>query len=254
MSRADEIRRRIAKRKKIREQSPANTPFWAADEERYGFDRMPSYEAGPDEGGHPLFNKELFIFKLLASVCLVLIVGILFKNDHPSLQKARDVVHSTMETDFQFATVADWYETKFGKPLALLPTMDKNMDENEVVELPPYALPASGRIIEDFAHNGKGIMIETGRDASVVALHEGIVTFAGVKEGLGNVVVVQHSDKTETWYGQLTNIEVKLYDFITNGQKLGVATTSDDQTKASFYLAVKKDNDFIDPSQVIRFE
>jgi stage IV sporulation protein FA len=255
MSRADDIRRRIAKRKREREQSPAaKTALWAADEERYGFDRMPSYEAGPDEGGHPLFNKELFIFKILASVCLVLIVGILFKNDHPSLKQARTLVMTTMETDFQFAAVSDWYETKFGKPLALLPTLDKETDKNEVVEIPPYALPASGRIIEDFAHNGKGIMIETGRDASVVALHEGIVTFAGVKEGLGNVVVVQHSDKTETWYGHLTNIEVKLYDFITNGQKLGVATSSADQTKSSFYLAVKKENDFIDPSQVIRFE
>lgn len=254
MSRADEIRKRIAKRKSLREQSPTKTPYWATDEERYGFEKMSSFEVGPDEGEHPLFNKELFIFKILASVCLVLIVGILFKNDNPTLQKARNVVQNTMETDFQFATVSDWYETKFGKPLALLPFMKEEPKTIDTEDGTQYALPASGRIIEDFAHNGQGIMIETGKDAFVNALHEGIVTFAGVKEGLGNVVIIQHSDKTETWYGNLASIEVKLYDFIADGTKLGVASSLENETKSSFYLAVKKDNDFIDPSQVIRFE
>jgi stage IV sporulation protein FA len=75
-----------------------------------------------------------------------------------------------------------------------------------------------------------------------------------VKEGIGNTVVVQHTDKSETWYGNLATIEVKLYDFITKGTKLGMASSTVDETHSSFYLAVKKDNHFIDPSQVIRFE
>jgi stage IV sporulation protein FA len=254
MSRADEIRKRIAKRKKTREQSPTKTPLWATDEERYGFEKISSFEAGPDEGTHPLFNKELFIFKILASVCLVLIVGILFKNENPTLQKARDVVQNSMATDFQFAAVSDWYETKFGKPLALLPFMEEEMKPGTIEDETQYALPASGRIIEDFSQNGQGIMIETGKDSVVDALHEGIITFAGVKEGIGNTVVVQHTDKSETWYGNLATIEVKLYDFITKGTKLGVASSTEDETHSSFYLAVKKDNHFIDPSQVIRFE
>jgi stage IV sporulation protein FA len=254
MSRADEIRKRIAKRKKTREQSPTKTPLWATDEERYGFEKISSFEAGPDEGTHPLFNKELFIFKILASVCLVLIVGILFKNENPTLQKARDVVQNSMVTDFQFAAVSDWYETKFGKPLALLPFMEEETKTNTIEDETQYALPASGRIIEDFSQNGQGIMIETGKDSVVDALHEGIITFAGVKEGIGNTVVVQHTDKSETWYGNLSTIEVKLYDFITKGTKLGVASSTEDETHSSFYLAVKKDNHFIDPSQVIRFE
>jgi stage IV sporulation protein FA len=254
MSRADEIRKRIAKRKKTREQSPTKTPLWATDEERYGFEKISSFEAGPDEGTHPLFNKELFIFKILASVCLVLIVGILFKNENPTLQKARDVVQNSMATDFQFAAVSDWYETKFGKPLALLPFMEEETKPGTIEDETQYALPASGRIIEDFSQNGQGIMIETGKDSVVDALHEGIITFAGVKEGIGNTVVVQHTDKSETWYGNLATIEVKLYDFITKGTKLGVASSTEDETHSSFYLAVKKDNHFIDPSQVIRFE
>jgi stage IV sporulation protein FA len=260
MSRADEIRRRIAKRKKSRGSTQTTVAtkkpmFWAEDEERYGFDRISSYEGGPDEGTHPLFNKEVFVFKILASVCLVLIVGILFKNDNPTFQKARDVVQTTMENNFQFAVVSDWYESKFGKPLALLPFSEKKEPKNTVATgSTQYALPASGRIIEDFAHNGQGIMIETGKDAYVEALNEGIITFAGVKEGFGNTVILQHSDETETWYGNLKTIDVSLWTFIEKGTKLGLATNTDDGLKSSFYLAVKKENDFIDPIQVIRFE
>jgi stage IV sporulation protein FA len=258
MSRADEIRKRIAKRKREREQSPTKVHkprFWAEDEERYGFDKISSYEAGPDEGSHPLFNKELFMFKILASVCLVLIVGILFKNDNPTLQKARNVVNNTMEVDFQFAAVSDWYETKFGKPLALLPFMEEETKPTDSGEETQFALPASGRIIEDFAKNGQGIMIETGKDEAVKALKEGVVLFAGVKEGFGKTVIVQHtSDKTETWYGHLSTIDVSPWTFIEKGTKLGVASSTEDETHSSFYLAVKKENDFIDPSQVIRFE
>lgn len=257
MSRADEIRKRIAKRKRTRDQLPTKTHkplFWAEDEERYGFEKVSSFEAGPDEGMHPLFNKELFIFKILASVCLVLIVGILFKNENPMFQKARNVVQTTMEADFQFAAVSDWYEKQFGKPLALLPTKNGETKQNITDDEQQFALPASGRIIEDFAKNGQGIMIETGKDSIVKALNEGIVTYAGVKEGLGNTVIIQHSDETETWYGHLASVDVSLYTFIEKGTKLGQATSTEDSTKSSFYLAVKKGNEFIDPIQVIRFE
>lgn len=257
-SRADEIRKRMAKRRKMREHSSVKDKpiFWAQDEERYGFDRISSFEAGPDEGTHPLFNKELFVFKILGSICLFLIIAILFKNENPTFSQARNLVQNTMETDFQFATVSNWYEKQFGKPLALLPFMEdktKNITDSDGNET-QYALPASGRIIEDFAHNGQGIVIETGKDATVQALNEGIVRFAGVKEGFGKTVIIQHTDNTETWYGNLATIDVTLWTFIEKGTKLGLATSSSDGMKSSFNLAVKKENDFIDPIQVIQFE
>ncbi|HYK74632.1 MAG TPA: M23 family metallopeptidase [Pseudoneobacillus sp.] len=255
-SRADEIRRRMAKRRKMREHSSVRDKplFWAQDEERYGFDRISSFEAGPDEGNHPLFNKELFVFKILGSVCLFLIIAILFKNENATFNQARNLVQSTMDKDFQFATVSNWYEKQFGKPLALLPFMENQDNKVADTDEPQYALPASGRIIEDFAKNGQGIVIETGKDATVQSLNEGIVRFAGVKEGFGKTVIIQHTDNTETWYGNLASIDVTLWTFIEKGTKLGLATSSSDGMKSSFNLAVKKGNDFIDPIQVIQFE
>ncbi len=87
-------------------------------------------------------------------------------------------------------------------------------------------------------------------------MKEGIVKFAGVKEGLGKTVIIQHSDQTETWYGNLDDINVSLYEYIEKQKVVGTVSdsTGEDKTKGKYYFAIKKGDDFIDPIQVIRFE
>lgn len=256
-SRADDIRRRMMKRKRERErmEKSNHNRFISTEEERHGFDRLPSYDMGPGEGGHPLFKKEVFLFKVLASACLVLIVAIIYRSPSEKAVSVQQYVKHTMEQEFQFAAVSDWYEDQFGKPLALLPA--KNADEeseNEVASGSQYALPASGKILEDFGDNGQRIMIEIGKGAGVEAMNEGLVHFVGMKEGFGKTVIVQHGDKSETWYGNLDKIDVNLYEYISKGAKVGTAMDSEDGLKGSFYFAIKKGDDFVDPVQVIKFE
>ena len=164
-SRRDEIRKRIEKRKKEREKTTKQIESripWAEDEERYGFQKLESYESGPiEEENHPLFRKEVWMFKILASVCLVLIVAIVFRNQAPALEPVRDFVAKSMEEDFQFAAVENWYVNTFGDQLALLPSTD-SPKENEHKKDVQYALPASGKILEEFAENGQKVTIEIG--------------------------------------------------------------------------------------------
>lgn len=231
------------------------------DEERYGFERLPSYEQPlqpqPDNQNlHPLFNKETFLFKTFAAACLILIVAIIFRNESSMLDPARHFVKKSMEQDFQFAAVAVWYEKQFGKPLALLPlsidkeTASKENEDNKQ----QYALPVSGTIVESFEKNGQGIMIETGKDAEVEVMNEGIVRFAGVDDRHGKTVIIQHADKTETWYGDLDEIQVNLFDYIKKGTVVGTVSASNDDSKGGFYFAIKQGDHFIDPIQVIQFE
>jgi stage IV sporulation protein FA len=266
-SRSDDIRKRIEKRKRDRERMSkhleARLP-WAEDEERYGFEKLPSYESdygskfdsNLNETSHPLFRKEIFIFKILASACLVLIIAIMFRNTNSTLDPAREVVTKAMSEDFQFAAVSEWYEETFGKQLALLPSSDKEVEEeseNVSTEV-QYALPASGKISEEFDDNGQRITIEVGQDAPVEAMNGGLVLFVGEKDGFGKTVVIQHSDKSETWYGNLNDVNVSLYEYIKKGTQIGKAIASEDGTKSSFYLAIKQGDDFIDPIQVMQVD
>lgn len=258
-SRPEEIRRRIAKRRREKEKfgnSSGHVQALPDDNEKYGLNELFSFEGGgPDEEMHPLFKKEVFLFKILASACLVLLISILFHNHSATLDPIRNVVKKTMDTDIQFAAITDWYENRFGKPLSLLPFTDKNSKE-KLASKQQYAIPASGKILENFQKNGQGIMIETGKGAQVKAMNEGIVRFAGNKEGIGNTVIIQHSDQTESWYGNLESINVNLYEYIEKGKEVGTVSGADgkDQKKGEFYFAIKEGDHFIDPIQVIHLE
>ncbi|MFL6562842.1 MAG: peptidoglycan DD-metalloendopeptidase family protein [Bacillus sp. (in: firmicutes)] len=255
----EEIRRRIAKRKNDKGtsvKSPDRQIAWPSDDEKYGFNHLSSSGGSNGDDGHPLFKKEVFFFKILSSVLLFLVIAILFRNQSVTFEPAREVVMKTMDQEFKFAVVSNWYESKFGKPLALLPfSEDDSVGKKEVVEK-EFSVPAMGKILENFEKNGQGIMIETGKGASVQTINDGIVTFAGVKEETGKTVIIQHADKTETWYGNLNEIKVNLYEYIEKRTVVGTVSVSagEDKTKGKYYFAIKKGDDFIDPIQVIRFE
>ncbi|MEH7386398.1 M23 family metallopeptidase [Bacillus sp. JJ1521] len=256
--RANDIRRRIEKRKRERNSNTsiprkAAPPFLASDEERYGGSTYTSFNGGePGEGGHPLFRKEVFLFKVLLSAILVLSIGIVFKNQSPTFENVRHFVSSTMKTEFQFAAVTEWYKDTFGSPLALIP-INQNKEKNESPTPGKYALPAAGKVTETFEANGQGIIVET--DSKVVeAMNSGKVIELAVKGDLGKTVVIQHSDGSETWYGNLGTVDVMLYDYVEAGQEVGKVQDPEGDNKGTYYFAIKQGETFIDPIQVIKFE
>ena len=56
----------------------------------------------------------------------------------------------------------------------------------------------------------------------VTNLKEGIVTFIGQKEELGNTIIVESINGIEYWYGNIDNINVNLYDNIKKNTILGI--------------------------------
>ncbi|WP_175990881.1 M23 family metallopeptidase [Bacillus sp. Marseille-Q1617] len=260
-NRADEIRKRIAKRKKTNKMTtqrgyPNNSYLLPSDEERYGAERYSSFEGGPPpEGFHPLFKKETFMMKILGAGIMVLITAIMFKSPSPVFDEAKTVVNRTMETEFQFAAISSWYEDQFGKPLALLPGGTEEKDSSSADTTKEYARPASGKVVENFKTNGQGIMLETGFGEDVAAMKGGLIIFAGKKDKLGNTVVIQHEDKSESWYGHLESIEVNQYEFVDKGSAVGkVSTSGESDVSGEFYFAIKMGDEFIDPIQVISFD
>lgn len=240
--RVEEIKKRIEKRKAAHEKQEELLA------EEYG-EKVLFVEDGEKEV-HPLFRKEIFLFKVLCAAILVLSVAILFKNAPSSFDGARTVVTQVMEEEFQFATVSKWYEDQFGKPLAFL-SLD---EEKQGVKQKDYAVPTSGKIMQTFQKNGQGVLVQTAMNATVESVNEGVVIFTGKKEELGNTVRIQHADGTESWYGNLGETTVKLYDYVEKKQKIGTVGTSADAQNGEFYFALKKNDKFIDPIQVISFE
>ena len=71
------------------------------------------------------------------------------------------------------------------------------------------------------------------------SLQSGIVVYCGEKDDYGNTVIIQGVDGVDIWYGNLTNVSVKLYDYVEKDKLIG-ETNSD-----LLYLVIKKDNNFL---------
>lgn len=205
------------------------------------------------EKSHPLFNRHAMLMQIMFSIILFLIVGIIFKNGEHTA-KAQNFIKHVYEDEFQFAAAKDWYEDKFGKPLALLPKDKLQKEQKNTEEVSEvFAVPADGKVYETFSTNGKGIVIETGKEEYVETAKEGYVVYAGKKDNLGLTVIIQHSDEQESWYGDLKEIDksIKLYNYVESGTRLGKVSENEDGKSGKFYFAIKKDKSFIDPSKVI---
>ncbi len=65
--------------------------------------------------------------------------------------------------------------------------------------------------------------IESYKDGEVLSLSSntlinnltsGVVVFVGEKDDYGETVIIQGVDGVDIWYGNLTNVSVKLYDYV----------------------------------------
>ncbi|AKP47978.1 M23 family metallopeptidase [Bacillus smithii] len=253
--RKKEIKKRIAKRnreKRRQANQRAFQPINMAFGEEMEFDHQAiDYEA-PNDEYRPFVKKEWFLFKILASGALVLGTAIVFKSQSPVMVDSQKWIRQAMETDIQFASIANWYEKQFGKPLAIWPQKEKTVTVDKPKK--DLAVPASGKVVETFQANGKGVMVKTGKGEVVDAMKDGLVIFAGKEAETGNTVVIQHPDQSESWYGQLQSISVEPYQRVQAGEAIGKAKDRADGTSGEFYFAIKQDDHYIDPNKVIKFE
>ena len=57
-------------------------------------------------------------------------------------------------------------------------------------------------------------------------------------------IIIQQSDGLDAWYGGLTNVDVKLYDYIDKGTILG-------GKEEHYYLLFQKEGEFLDYEEII---
>ncbi|GGK15999.1 hypothetical protein GCM10010965_06300 [Caldalkalibacillus thermarum] len=194
------------------------------------------------------------MFKLICAMLLFTAVLMIMNTDHPQLADAKTLIRDVMTLDFNVEGVWAWYEAFTGQAPGFLPRLIARDDSS----LPPssdYVVPVSGaRIVAGFNQDQQGIVLETGTTLDVEVVKEGWVTYVGEKEGLGKVVIIDHGQGEESWYGQLQDIHVHLYDWVNQGEVIGTTSVQDGREAGVLYFALRKNSEFINPLDVIPFE
>jgi murein DD-endopeptidase MepM/ murein hydrolase activator NlpD len=94
-------------------------------------------------------------------------------------------------------------------------------------------------------HQGVDIAVAYGRDVKAAA--DGVVSFAGVQNGYGNTVVIDHQDGRQTRYAHLSQELVRAGDPVTEGQVLGKSGNSGRSTGPHLHFEMLVNGRPVDP-------
>lgn len=85
-----------------------------------------------------------------------------------------------------------------------------------------------------------GVKMQVENNYLIPIIESGIIVFKGEKESYGQVVIIQGLDGYDIWYGNLSNINLNLYDYVEKGTFLGEVKDN------KLYLVVQKDGQKVD--------
>lgn len=247
-----QVRQSIEQRKKTRNITSQNsasksvvTPF-VQEEEKHGFE--PVYTATSSNGRQGKIVTGL-LWKAILSAILFLTVAIIWQMESTRLQTAKSIISTALIEEFPFAKVNLWYQETFGSPLAFMPDgASKDQVENDNAPV----IPVTGNVSESFQTNGTGVKISPNEKSDIMALEQGIVIFAGNDRQTNKTIVIQHPDDRITTYGELSNIDVHLYEHVAKNQSIGQFVPT--ENNQAVYFSIEKDNQYIDPVQVIKVD
>lgn len=163
--------------------------------------------------------------KLFICVILFLIFLIISKSNN---NYKRIIKYKLYEDNINFS----WFNSIYNEYLGGIFPMDN------VFDLKSLSVFNEKLVYNSSVSYKAGVKLHVGYNYLVPSLDEGVVVYIGEKLDYGNVVIVDGIDKN-IWYGNICNTNIKLYDYIKNGEIIGEVCDN------YLYLLYNKDNKFL---------
>lgn len=150
-------------------------------------------------------NIRIFISKLMVSIVITLILLIIMKSSNKFKKTFYKYVY---DTNISFTKISNLYNKYFGKVVSLPHDNSKTVFNEKIT------------------YNSKeryydGVKLNVGKNYFVPVQESGLVVFIGNKENYGNVIIIQQVNGIDMWYGNINQVDVKLYDYVEKGTLLG---------------------------------
>jgi septal ring factor EnvC (AmiA/AmiB activator) len=113
--------------------------------------------------------------------------------------------------------------------------------------------PVDGQVRRRFSRGSasNGVEIAAPEGAEALAVHDGVVAFAGTFAGFGNLVILDHGSRTFSLYGDLLGITVKKGERVTHGHPVGSIGPTPSGTNG-LYFELRVDGQPVDPLQWLK--
>lgn len=169
----------------------------------------------------------VFVSKILICIVFLLIFLIVLKKDENGNQLIYKYLY---ENNINFASINNLYQKYFGDILPL-----------QSIANEPIKQVFSEKITYTNASIYKnGVKLEVSNNYLVPILESGVVVFIGQKDDFNNTVIIQQVDGTNVWYGNIDNLNVNLYDYVSKGEFLGESIDN------NLYMLFEKDGEYLD--------
>ncbi len=134
---------------------------------------------------------------------------------------------NVFQDNISFAYLNNLYNKYFGKVLPSYKIEDVTPVFNEKLEY------------KNVNKYFDGYKLEVSNSYLVPIIESGIVVYDGDMENYGHVIIIEGIDGVDIWYGNISNINVKLYDYVNKGDFLGEVMDS------NLYLVFEKNKEFL---------
>ena len=131
-----------------------------------------------------------------------------------------------LKDSLEFTKINELYQSLFGS----VDITNKDNDAEVVFGNITYTN------IEPFKNGSK---LTVGMNEVVNVITSGIVVFIGEKDDLGNTIIIQGNDGVDIWYSNITDTDIKVYDYLESGNILGTSNSDD------IYITISKDGEFM---------
>lgn len=159
------------------------------------------------------------IKKAMILIVLLLITLIGFKSSQ-SFKKwfNNNILNKTLS----FATINQKYQSFFGSSIPF----KELVDNSEMVFSEKLVYSKKEKYLD-------GVALTVSDNYLIPNIEKGLVIFVGKKEKYGLCVIIQQIDSTEAMYCNISNVAVKLYDYLDAGMLIG--EVSDNKLLLSFH-------------------
>ena len=119
-------------------------------------------------------------------------------------------------------------------------------------------LPVSGRITSRYGersslrrstHTGLDIACVTGTDIKVVS--NGTVTFSAKKSSYGNLIIVDHGNGVETWYGHCSKLYKKVGESVEAGAVIAAVGSTGNSTGPHLHFEIRINGNTVNPQNYV---
>lgn len=107
----------------------------------------------------------------------------------------------------------------------------------------------SNESVRDHIHQGLDIAAKTGTPIKAVA--EGTVTYSGSMGGYGNIIIIDHGNGIETYYGHCSKLYAKVGTTVTSGETIAAVGSTGNSTGSHLHFEIRQNGKYVNPQNYL---